>query len=249
KARFCTRTASRSGPRARGARGWATTRRRSTSPPCGSPTPTTATPRSSWGSRRCASATAAARAGSRRPRGACTCWSTPGWRASGASGRSGRSWGSRSASTTRARTSARRCACCLVSSLSQHYSGQIMRVAAFAMAGLADRPPRYLVIVDDDIDPTNAPLGNWAIAPRVDPAAQIHIQRDRWCNVINPAGLTPAKRAIEDYTLGTVVIDTCKPFRWRHDWDRMFSRSDIGEGWHRQAVQRWEGVLGELITA
>jgi hypothetical protein len=29
----------------------------------------------------------------------------------------------------------------------------------------------------------------------------------------------------------------------------MFSRSDIGEGWHRQAVQRWEGELGELITA
>jgi len=46
-----------------------------------------------------------------------------------------------------------------------------------------------------------------------------------------------------------VVIDACKPFRWRQDWDRMFSRSDIGEGWHRQAVQRWEGELGELITA
>jgi len=137
----------------------------------------------------------------------------------------------------------------LVISISQHYSGQVMRVADFAMAGLADRPPRYLVIVDDDIDPTNAALVNWAIATRVDPAAQIHIQRDRWCNVINPAGLTPAKRAIEDYTLGTVVIDACKPFRWRQDWDRMFSRSGIGEGWHRQAVQRWEGELGELITA
>ena len=137
----------------------------------------------------------------------------------------------------------------LVISISQHYSGQVMRVADFAMAGLADRPPRYLVIVDDDIDPTNAALVNWAIATRVDPAAQIHIQRDRWCNVINPAGLTPAKRAIEDYTLGTMVIDACKPFRWRQDWDRMFSRSDIGEAWQRQTVQRWEGVLGELITA
>jgi UbiD family decarboxylase len=137
----------------------------------------------------------------------------------------------------------------LVIAISQHYSGQVMRVADFAMAGLADRPPRYLVIVDDDIDPTNAALVNWAIATRVDPAAQIHIQRDRWCNVINPAGLTPAKRAIEDYTLGTVVIDACKPFRWRGDWDRMFSRSDIGDAWHRQAVQRWADELGELVTA
>jgi hypothetical protein len=32
-----------------------------------------------------------------------------------------------------------------VISISQHYSGQVMRVADFAMAGLADRPPRYLV--------------------------------------------------------------------------------------------------------
>jgi hypothetical protein len=29
----------------------------------------------------------------------------------------------------------------------------------------------------------------------------------------------------------------------------MFSRSDIGEGLRRRTVQRWEGELGELITA
>ena len=104
KARSCTRTASRSAPRARGARGWATTRPRSTSPPCGSRPSTTATTRSSWVSRRCASATVAPRAASRRPHGGCTCWSTPGWRASAASVRSARSWSSRSASTTRARS-------------------------------------------------------------------------------------------------------------------------------------------------
>jgi UbiD family decarboxylase len=137
----------------------------------------------------------------------------------------------------------------LVISIKQHYSGQVMRVADYAMSGLADRPPRYLVIVDDDIDPHNPTLVNWAISTRVDPAAQIHIQRDRWCNVINPAGLTPAKRMIEDYTLGTTIIDACKPFRWRQDWDKMFSRSDIDEGLRQRVADRWEGELGSLITA
>jgi UbiD family decarboxylase len=137
----------------------------------------------------------------------------------------------------------------LVISIKQHYSGQVMRVADYAMSGLADRPPRYLVIVDDDIDPHNPALVNWAISTRVDPAAQIHIQRDRWCNVINPAGLTPAKRMIEDYTLGTTIIDACKPFRWRQDWDKMFSRSDIDEGLRQRVADRWEGELGSLITA
>lgn len=137
----------------------------------------------------------------------------------------------------------------LVISVKQHYAGHALRIADFAMSGVADRPPRYLVLVDEDIDPHNPALVNWAIATRVDPATQLHIQRERWCNVINPAGLTPAKRAIEDYTLGTVVIDACKPFRWRHDWDRMFSRSDIDDGLRRRVVQKWEPVLGPLVTA
>lgn len=137
----------------------------------------------------------------------------------------------------------------LVISITQHYSGHVMRVADFAMAGLADRPPRYLVIVDDDIDPTNPTLVNWAISTRVDPAVQIHIERERWCNVINPAGLTPAKRMIEDYTLGTTIIDACKPFRWRADWDKMFSRSDIDEGLRRQTAEKWGDVLGPIIAA
>lgn len=137
----------------------------------------------------------------------------------------------------------------LVISIKQHYSGHAMRVADYAMSGLADRPPRYLVIVDDDIDPGNPTLVNWAIATRVDPATQIHIQRDRWCNVVNPAGLTPAKRAIEDYTLGTTIIDACKPFRWRHDWDQMFARSDISEELRERTARKWEDTLGQLITA
>lgn len=137
----------------------------------------------------------------------------------------------------------------LVVSITQHYSGQVMRIADFVMAGLADRPPRYLVMVDDDIDPTDPALVNWAISTRVDPAVQVHLQRERWCNVINPAGLTPAKRAIEDYTLGTMIIDACKPFRWRQDWGRMFARSDIEEDLRLRTAAKWEHSLGDLITA
>ena len=77
----------------------------------------------------------------------------------------------------------------------------------------------------------------------------IHILRERWCNAVNPAGLTPEKRAIEDYTLGTMIIDACKPYRWRHVWDKMFKLSDIDEALRQQTAEKWEGVLGSLITA
>jgi 4-hydroxy-3-polyprenylbenzoate decarboxylase len=137
----------------------------------------------------------------------------------------------------------------LVISIKQQYSGHAMRVADYAMTGLADRPPRYLVLVDHDIDPTNRNLVMWAINTRVDPAVQIHIQRERWCNAVNPAGLTPEKRIIEDYTLGTVIIDACKPYRWRNVWDKMFKLSDIDETLRQQTADKWEDVLGALITA
>jgi 4-hydroxy-3-polyprenylbenzoate decarboxylase len=136
----------------------------------------------------------------------------------------------------------------LVIAVKQYYSGQAMRIADFAMTGLADRPPRYLVLVDDDIDPTNRALVEWAINTRVDPAAQVHIQRDRWCNAVNPAGLTPDKRAIEDYSLGTMIIDACKPYRWREHWDRMFKESDIEEGLRQQVAQKWAGALGPIMN-
>jgi len=67
--------------------------------------------------------------------------------------------------------------------------------------------------------------------------------------VINPAGLTPDKRSTEDYTLGTMIIDACKPFRWREHWDSMFTTSDISEDLRAKTAARWEGALGSLITA
>jgi 4-hydroxy-3-polyprenylbenzoate decarboxylase len=137
----------------------------------------------------------------------------------------------------------------LVISLKQAYAGHAMRVADFAMAGLADRPPRFLVLVDEDIDPGNRELVMWAIATRADPATQVHLERDRWCSAVNPAGLTPEKRAIEDYTVGTMIIDACKPYRWRDHWDSMFTTCDMDESLRQRTADRWQHVLGGLITA
>lgn len=137
----------------------------------------------------------------------------------------------------------------MVISVKRQYSGHAMRVADYAMTGLADRPPRYLVPVDEDIDPSNRNLVLRAINTRVDPGNQVHIQRERWCNAVNPAGLSPEKRAIEDYTLGTMIIDACRPYRWRHDWDKMFKRSDIDDELRRQIAAKWEDVLGPIISA
>jgi UbiD family decarboxylase len=136
----------------------------------------------------------------------------------------------------------------LVISIKQYYSGQAMRIADFAMSGLADRPPRYLVLVDDDIDPTNRSLVDWAINTRCDPGDQIQIEHGRWGNAINPAGLTAEKRAIEDYSVGTAIIDACRPFRLRHEWDRLFKESDISESHRAHIAAKWGDRLGSIVA-
>lgn len=136
----------------------------------------------------------------------------------------------------------------LVIAVKQYYSGQVMRIADFAMTGLADRPPRFLVMVDDDIDPQNRAQVEWAISSRVDPSTQVHLERERWGNAINPAGLTPERRAIEDYAMGTMIIDATKPFRWRHLWDRMFKTSDIADDLRARIAAKWEDTLGAIVT-
>lgn len=136
----------------------------------------------------------------------------------------------------------------LVVAVRQFYSGQVLRIADYVMSGLGDRPPRYLVMVDDDIDPSSRRMVEWAISTRADPSQQVHIQRDRWASATNPAGLTLQKRAIEDYSVGTVIIDACRPFRWRDDWPYIFAESDIPEDGRLATATKWEARLGELIT-
>jgi 4-hydroxy-3-polyprenylbenzoate decarboxylase len=135
-----------------------------------------------------------------------------------------------------------------VISIKQYYSGHALRVADLVMAGLNDRPPRYLVIVDDDIDPFSRRQVDWAMYSRVDPATQVHIQKERWCSAVNPAGLTTEKRKIEDYSLGTLIIDACKPFRWREDWHTMFKTHELEEERRKEIAGKWKSILGELIT-
>ena len=49
--------------------------------------------------------------------------------------------------------------------------------------------------------------------------------------------------------LGTVIIDACKPYRWRQHWDSMFTTCDMDEELRQRTADKWQDVLGALITA
>lgn len=93
-------------------------------------------------------------------------------------------------------------------SLEQRYPGHTRQVGMLAsQLPAAAYMNRFVVVVDDDIDPSDLGQVVWAMSTRCDPATDIEVTRRTWASKLDPmlaAGLpTYNSRA---------VIDACRPF-------------------------------------
>ena len=104
-----------------------------------------------------------------------------------------------------------------VVSIKQQYPGHAKQVAAL-VAGTTGSAYmlKYIIIVDDDIDPSDISEVLWALGLRSDPAS-IDILRDCWGSQTDPF-LSPEKRARMDYTHATAIITACKPYYWTKEF-------------------------------
>ncbi len=95
----------------------------------------------------------------------------------------------------------------------QMYPGHAKLVGLTA-AGSYDRINRYVVVVDDDIDPSNMGEVQWALATRCDPATGIDVIDGCWGMRSDPL-LSPEKRARGEITSSRAIICACKPYHWK----------------------------------
>jgi 4-hydroxy-3-polyprenylbenzoate decarboxylase len=102
-----------------------------------------------------------------------------------------------------------------VISLKQAYAGHAKQAA---LASLGSRAggylSRYVILVDEDIDPSDQGEVLWAIATRCDPETSIDVVRNCWGTALDPR-LTPEKRARRDFGVSVGIIDATRPFHWR----------------------------------
>jgi 4-hydroxy-3-polyprenylbenzoate decarboxylase len=108
-----------------------------------------------------------------------------------------------------------------VVSIKQRYAGHAKQVALAAMSGRAGGGElgRFVIVVDDDIDPSDTDQVLWAIATRCDPEVDIDIIRQMTGHLLDPR-LTPEKRNVEDTTGSRAAIIACKPYRWKGQFPR-----------------------------
>ena len=129
----------------------------------------------------------------------------------------------------------------IVVSLKQMYPGHAKQ-AALLTAGLYQgsmHVGRWIITVDDDIDPTNITEVLWALRTRCDPKTQIDIISDRLSQSSDPR-LEPEKREIGDFTTSTAIVNACRPYSWIDRFPRSIkSPSEVLE----KARQKWGALI------
>ncbi len=103
----------------------------------------------------------------------------------------------------------------VVVSIKQRYAGHAKQ-AALLSSQMARRGffGRYVIVVDEDIDPTNMQEVLWALCTRSNPEKDIDIIRRCWSTVMDPVIRKPA----QGYFNSRAIIDACKPFEWREEF-------------------------------
>jgi 4-hydroxy-3-polyprenylbenzoate decarboxylase len=128
----------------------------------------------------------------------------------------------------------------VVVAIEQRYAGHAKQAGFATLAAAASaRNGRYIVIVDEDIDPTNMKEVLWAMQTRVDPASTIELIDGAWSTPLDPR-MPPDKRVSGDHTNSRAIFLATRPWEWRDQFP-LVSRTE--KELRRQIVEKYSGIL------
>jgi 3-polyprenyl-4-hydroxybenzoate decarboxylase len=128
----------------------------------------------------------------------------------------------------------------MVVAIKQQYVGHAKQTGhAVIGCSASARNGRYVVIVDEDIDPTNIQEVLWAMETRVDPATDIEIVGECWSTPLDPR-MPPEKRDAGLHTNSRAIFYAVRPYQWK-DRFPMVNRADREE--IRKVMDKYRGIL------
>jgi 4-hydroxy-3-polyprenylbenzoate decarboxylase len=125
-----------------------------------------------------------------------------------------------------------------VVSIKQQYAGHARQVGRVA-SGLMHSMCRVVVVVEDDIDPSNAEEVLWAIATRTDPETSFEIQRDCPSTWLDPM-LSPEKKEKGELSASRALIIACRPWEWMKDFPAV---SKAGDELRASTFNKWRSLF------
>jgi 4-hydroxy-3-polyprenylbenzoate decarboxylase len=125
----------------------------------------------------------------------------------------------------------------LVVSVAQQYAGHVAQVLALAgQCPAAAYYTKWIIAVDEDVDPTDLNQVLWALSTRCSPVDDIDIQRNTWSTGLDPSKVQPELRPYGS----KAYIDACKPHRHLKDFPK---RTLVRRSVYESVAERWQ-VLG-----
>ena len=126
-----------------------------------------------------------------------------------------------------------------VISIQQLYPGHAKQAASILCQSRAGAyMGRYVIVVDEDINPRDLEDVMWAVCTRSDPAQDIDIIHRCLSGPLDPL-ISPEKRERRDFVTSRAIIDATRPFEWRSEFPRVSESSPelkekVLAKWHSQ---------------
>ena len=125
----------------------------------------------------------------------------------------------------------------VIVSIKQRYAGHARQTAFVASQ---NRPAayhgRYVIVVDEDIDPSDIQQVLWALCTRSDPEKDIEIIRRAWSTPLD----TMIRKPTNAYFNSRAIIDACKPYEWIEEFpEDIKMSSELAE----TMKKKWGAVL------
>jgi 4-hydroxy-3-polyprenylbenzoate decarboxylase len=131
-----------------------------------------------------------------------------------------------------------------VVAVTQQYAGHARQVGRVA-SGLIHSMCRMVIVVDDDIDPSNAQEVLWAIASRSDPATTFEIQTDCPASPLDPR-IPPALKGQRSLTNSRALVIACRPWEWRDQFPPVNRNS---EELRQRTLDKWSGLFQDTAPS
>lgn len=112
------------------------------------------------------------------------------------------------------------------------HSKQAAMLAANCHAG--NYLGRFVIVVDEDIDPSNMFDVVWAMATRCDPSEDIDFIRRAWSGALDPR-----KRKGDNFN-SRAIVDACRPFEWMKEFPPV---AESSPELHKKTVEKWGHLL------
>lgn len=123
----------------------------------------------------------------------------------------------------------------MVISMKQLHPGEAKRAAFVAASSREADLSRFIVVVDEDVDPSNIDEVMWAMSSRCEPAESIEIVRGRTVDGID-ARIAPDERKRGNLTMTQALIDACRPYHWKDSFPRV---NEVSAELKAKTIEKW----------